>query len=206
MSLLVRRESAYHHGDLRRELLALGQEVVLRGEVDRLSMRWLTTRAGVSPAAAYHHFKDRTALLWALAEQGFDELHSRLQQRLSANSGDPVVDLGLAYVGFARERLPLYRLMMKACTDESFRAYRADLEASRCLGLLRSTIGSVLGDQSNSENVSAISLAVWAALHGVSDLHLESAGKPEPTLALVLCRRLLHGLLPSAHELSSLEI
>ena len=61
---------AYHHGDLRRALLAAALEAV--GEVGpaALSLRDLARRAGVSHAAPAHHFGDKAGLLTALAARG----------------------------------------------------------------------------------------------------------------------------------------
>ena len=39
-----------------------------------LSLRAVAREAGVSPAAPYHHFKDKAELLDAVAQQGWDIL------------------------------------------------------------------------------------------------------------------------------------
>src|SRR3981189_813877 len=61
----------YHHGDLRRELI-LAACALLEGEAsEALSLRSVARRAGVSPAAPYHHFRDRAELVAAVAEAGW---------------------------------------------------------------------------------------------------------------------------------------
>lgn len=64
----------YHHGDLRRALLAEALRFVESRGLEGLSLRELARRLRVSPAAPYHHFPDRAALLRELASQGFDGL------------------------------------------------------------------------------------------------------------------------------------
>ena len=61
----------YHHGDLRATLLRVATERVVNEGIDSLSLRKLAEEAGVSRTAPYHHFKDKNALLNAIAAQGF---------------------------------------------------------------------------------------------------------------------------------------
>ena len=58
----------YHHGDLRRALVAAALELLERGE--ELSLRAVARRAGVSHTAPYHHFRDRRGLVAAVALEG----------------------------------------------------------------------------------------------------------------------------------------
>ena len=61
----------YHHGDLRRALLEAAWRLVAEKGLAALTLRELARDAGVSHAAPYHHFPTRTALLDALAVEGF---------------------------------------------------------------------------------------------------------------------------------------
>ncbi len=56
--------------------------------VDGISMRSLAERVGVSRTAAYHHFKDKNALLCAIAEQGFQTWQAHFAQLMREQSGD----------------------------------------------------------------------------------------------------------------------
>ena len=70
-------------------------------------------RRGVSPAAPYHHFPDKQALLDAVAAQGFDALTAAMEKRM-AKKTDPTARLdasGVGYVTFALENPALFRLM-----------------------------------------------------------------------------------------------
>ncbi len=72
--------------------------------------------AGVSPAAPYHHFPDKQALLDAIATQGFDALTSAMETRM-AKETDPNARLdasGVGYVAFAVENPALFQLMFSA--------------------------------------------------------------------------------------------
>ena len=66
----------YHHGDLRTALLHAAAKRLADYGVDSLSLRKLAEDAGVSRTAPYHHFKDKSALLSAIAAKGFSDWHS----------------------------------------------------------------------------------------------------------------------------------
>ena len=56
----------YHHGDLRRALMDSADAILEREGPNALSLRAVAREAGVSPAAPYHHFKDKDELLSAI--------------------------------------------------------------------------------------------------------------------------------------------
>ena len=64
----------YHHGDLRRALIEAARTIVVRDGAQALSLRGVAREAGVSPAAPYHHFKDKQELVLAVGKLGFEEL------------------------------------------------------------------------------------------------------------------------------------
>ena len=67
-------ERGYHHGNLRQALLDEALALIEVGEERGVSLRTVAARAGVSNAAPYRHFKDREALMAAVATIGFDRL------------------------------------------------------------------------------------------------------------------------------------
>ena len=73
----------YHHGDLRRALLDAAWRLVAEKGLAALTLRELARAAGVSHAAPYHHFPSRTALLDALAEEGFAGLDRAMGEALA---------------------------------------------------------------------------------------------------------------------------
>ncbi|MFJ4964022.1 Transcriptional regulator, TetR family [Streptomyces sp. ADI96-02] len=109
----------YHHGNLRAGLLARAEAVLEESGVDGLSLRSLARDLGVSHAAPARHFRDRQALLEALAAGGFTQLNERM--RAAAEGGEPVREridaLGRAYVHFAVEHMALLNLMFSVKHD-----------------------------------------------------------------------------------------
>jgi len=62
------KPQAYHHGDLRNALIQAGLELLAEGGAQKLDLRKVARRAGVSHAAPYRHFADKQALIAAINE------------------------------------------------------------------------------------------------------------------------------------------
>jgi len=92
------KNRAYHHGDLRAALLARATAEIDDRGADALSLRRLARDLGVSHGASARHFRDRAALLDAVALAGFTRL---TQQMRASDDADPLVVAARAYVEFA---------------------------------------------------------------------------------------------------------
>lgn len=85
---------AYHHGNLVDALLQATIALIEERGVEEVSVREVAKRAGVSPGAPFRHFKTKTALLTAVAEQAMDWLTEAIQSELAqAGDADPIVAL-----------------------------------------------------------------------------------------------------------------
>lgn len=149
---------AYHHGDLRRALVAVARRMLERGGLEGLSLRELARAANVSHNAPYRHFPSRDALLVALAAEGFAELTARLR----ATDGT-LEALGRAYVDFALANGALYRLMFGASVRRS--ADDGLREQSRAaLEVLRDAVVA----QGIAAPARSATIAAWASVHGLA--------------------------------------
>ena len=115
-----RRRSQYHHGDLRNALLAAALKLVAKRGVEGFSLREAARAVGVSAAAAYRHFEDKSALLSALALEGLVRLAARMEEAVARAPGAPgtaaraVAELsaiGETYVEFAVANPSHFRVM-----------------------------------------------------------------------------------------------
>ncbi|MEU9029741.1 TetR/AcrR family transcriptional regulator [Streptomyces sp. NPDC048383] len=108
-------DGSYHHGNLRAALLERAEIVLTESGAEGLSLRGLARDLGVSHAAPSRHFRDRQALMDALAVSGFTTLNARMNS--AADSGAPrpigarMAELGRAYVDFAVGHTALLDLM-----------------------------------------------------------------------------------------------
>jgi AcrR family transcriptional regulator len=166
-------ERRYHHGDLWRALVDATLALIAEGELGTFSLREVARRAGVTPAAPYHHFKDKTALLAAVAEEGFLALYGRLEAALApVSAADPhgrFEALARAYLEFARARPAHYRVMflpdIKSHRDHaSFHA-----AADRTLEVLAKQVRAA-APQASPREVMTRTVLIWSIGHGLASL------------------------------------
>jgi len=108
------RTRPYHHGDLRAALLTRAEQTLRDKGPDALSLRELARDLGVSHAAPSRHFKDKQALLDALAVIGFErlgEIIARSQEHAGESFAERLDAMVRAYVGFATTNAALLDLM-----------------------------------------------------------------------------------------------
>src|SRR4051794_25037940 len=106
----------YHHGDLRRALVEEALRTIERDGVSALTLRAVGSQLRVSRTALYRHFADKSALLAAVARDGFVMLRLALVAGSEAAAGgDAGFDaMGLAYIEFALAHPAHYRVMFGA--------------------------------------------------------------------------------------------
>ncbi len=106
------RPARYHHGDLHSTLLREANRLLDEDGIDGLSLRKLAERAGVSRTAPYHHFRDKNALLCALATQAFSQLDEMIGRQLQGDgSRERIQHFVSEYLRFATEHPEQYELM-----------------------------------------------------------------------------------------------
>lgn len=160
--------STYHHGDLRRAVLegALG-EIEAHGPT-ALSLRSIAKRAGVSHSAPQHHFGDKAGLLSAIAAEGYGILADATAAAWAERH--QVLDVGMAYVGFAISNRPHFEVMFRP------ELYREDdpavtAQRDRAAATLFETVQAGLGPGGGEEVWGGV-VGVWSFVHGFSTLWL----------------------------------
>lgn len=161
----------YHHGDLRRALVDAALQIVERDGLSALSLRAVAREAGVSPAAPYHHFKDKQDLMQAVGAAGFDRLtDAMLAAKARAPSAEAALTaLGVAYVCFARKHPALYTLMWD-CSRHEGGTPEPDSE-KRAYNVLEQTI--VEAGVASADDLVRLKLAAasaWTRAHGLSEM------------------------------------
>jgi len=106
--------TSYHHGDLRNALIIAATELIEEQGSIEFSMSEAARRAGVSSGAPYRHFKDKEALLVAVAELGFMGLQSAIEDAIAPlplGSIDRIIASGHAYMRYVIDKRAYYDLM-----------------------------------------------------------------------------------------------
>ncbi|WP_326736618.1 TetR/AcrR family transcriptional regulator [Streptomyces sp. NBC_01022] len=157
-------DRTYHHGDLRRALLAAALDVIRTEGPAALSLRDLARRAGVSHAAPAHHFKDRTGLLTAIAAEGYGLFADAL-----ADAPD-LRERGVRYVRFATEHPAHFQVMFQ---PDLHRADDPDLLAAkeRATAELRAGV-TELPAAGRGDDARLAGVAAWSLAHGFATLLL----------------------------------
>ena len=145
--------------------------------VASVTMRAIAGRLGVSRAALYRHFADKTALLVAVAAAGFKRLNDRVQA-IDAGAPRSSVDrfrrLGEEYVRFALENPAHYRLMYgrEALTREDLPELREAANA-----LYEHLVEVIRAHQRSGgikrQDPSLQAYVAWSAVHGLASLLIE---------------------------------
>lgn len=181
-------KKAYHHGNLREALLEAAIAIIDAEGTGGLTIRHLADRVGVSHAAPGYHFKDKGALLVAVATEGFRRLGEYFQRSVAAAApADPaerVRQLGHAYIDFALAHPSHYRVMfgpdlagMKIDDQEYVTV------ASAAFGFLHETMQEIYPDfdvmdpsapaEDGGMNSLTAALSSWSTVHGIVMLWID---------------------------------
>ena len=197
-------EETYHHGDLRRALVAEALRSVERRGIEELSLRALARALGVSPRAPYRHFATKEDLLAAVAAEGF-RISAAFTASRVANATGPVARLQSAveaHVLFAVDHPAAFRVMY--APYEAVRESAPELLAARAAGhaammaLIRECQGA---GALRAGDPMQLALALWSTMHGLAVLLVEGQlgrfDRPVDAakLASLVTRLLFEGLL-----------
>lgn len=173
----VHRKTTYHHGNLRDALVEAAAKLAAERGPAAVSLRETARRAGVSQAAPYHYFADKSALLAAVAEQGFRLFDARQATAWEAEPAIParrLAALGVSYVRFALDQPHYFRVMFRPHLVEPAK-YPALVEvASRAFERLVETVRAArLADGHDDADPVAAAHLFWSIPHGLATLFLD---------------------------------
>lgn len=172
----------YHHGDLKKSLIKVANELLQKEGADGLSLRVIAAAAGVSHMAPYAHFKNKKELIQAIAAEGFD----RMADAMEVDRGDLttapelILSYGTSYLKFATDNPELYRLMLGQVETQGKKNRDSEsvikkpalseelkLRSKRPYMLLRDAFAMLSSDP---EVVRIKAMGAWSLVHGMSAL------------------------------------
>ena len=163
----------YHHGNLRRGLLDEALATIRDEGVDRLTLREIGSRLGVSRSALYRHFADKRALLAAVATDGFRTLRQHLVAAWAEGGHNRAAfeAMGIAYVRFAVGNSSHYRVMFGGSIDPKVCGPELAAEAAGAFQALVDPLSSLQrAGIVRADDTLTVARYVWAVVHGVSML------------------------------------
>jgi len=173
----IKPKAGYHHGDLRRQLVAAARRLIDKQGHDVFRLADAAALAGVSAAAPYRHFKDRDALLMAAAEDGFDRLAAQATEAAGewpGGSVEAICAIGKAYIGFAADNPYLFRLMFGP--DSGTRTHKADgagPQGAAAYQVLIRHVATNLQLAPQAPPVLGTALSLWMYVHGFASLLID---------------------------------
>jgi AcrR family transcriptional regulator len=181
--------SRYHHGDLRRALLAEAVRTIGTHGIEALTLREAGRRLGVSRTALYRHFSDKGALLAAVARDGFQRFRADLSTEWNrvGHNWEGLAAMGRAYVRFAIANPSHYRVMFGQFSDLCAKDPALQADARAAFEVLLDALATL----QNAGVVRAADLTVtaefvWATVHGVAMLAIDGQLGPDPAAAHAL--------------------
>nr|WP_272919876.1 TetR/AcrR family transcriptional regulator [Streptomyces sp. SID4948] len=192
-------------------------DLVRTGGPGAMSLREVQRRAGVSPAAAYRHFRDRDALLLAVAQECAGMLADHIAAALEDAppfTGEPgsararLLAVCAAYLDFATGNPGLYRAIFTS--DEQIDELTAPSQRARGsagdggYNLLVSTLQDLVNATGGTHLNPWDPLALWATCHGLAMLRLDAALRLLPEEAFTHARDRILATITTAVPLESL--
>ncbi len=183
----------YHHGNLRTALLnAVEQQLPEKGP-EGVSLRAAAKAVGVSSAAAFRHFRDKRAVMSAIAARAHNGMADRMEaasDEARKNNTSQFVAIGHAYLDFALSEPMRFQTMFRTKLLDT-----ADEDLIKAEERLTSILLTHGGDVDPSRSYSttdrenanqngpfpSFALLAWGAVHGLANLAIEDAIPGTPT-------------------------
>jgi len=177
--------ATYHHGDLRNALVEAAVKLIAQNGVEAFSLREAGRLVGVSPTAAYRHFADKSALLGAVASDGFSRMAAAMERNMGRAAGAEgtaaravarLAALGEAYLDFGIRHPSHFRIM--------FGPWLRDTDCLPGVGpsgkdpfqiLVEALAGLVAAGVISEASRAGAEIVAWSAVHGLAALVVDGS-------------------------------
>jgi AcrR family transcriptional regulator len=167
------KKSHYHHGNLREQILKTAFELLDEEGIDAVGIRKIARLIEVAHSAPANHFKNKQALVVALATESFRDIHSKIIKSISKETenirlaihsfSNTVLEFGLKYPN-------RYKLLWR-------REYTDDQndEIDIVMEDIYTHLTAILRVQAKKKQVDVESqaIALWTLIHGYVLLRLD---------------------------------
>ncbi|MDD3339852.1 MAG: TetR/AcrR family transcriptional regulator [Lachnospiraceae bacterium] len=160
----------YHHGDLRHSLIETGIELIGEYGEDKLSLRKVAMKCGVSNAAPYAHFQSKDEFIAAIQQHIMDMFINTLETAIQENLDSPslLMMLGKAYVMFFYKH-PLYYDFLFSRKNIKINLSLGSSGENQPLDILKKAAMQIFGKTNMPESVIQDKvIAMWALVQGLS--------------------------------------
>ena len=171
-------------------ILEAARDLLAEGGVERLSMRQVADRVGVTATAIYHYFDGKQALIDRVVFRAFERFGSYLREAMDAHpkgSVERVIALGEAYLRFAFENQAYFRVLfsIQPKTRPAHDAFPEDggyhllcqaVSEAIEAGTISTTHHCAASDKDpagvRQSDAELVSMYLWSVVHGLVTLTL----------------------------------
>jgi len=174
---MAAKKNNYHHGNLKEAVLQAAHNLLELEGINSITLRRISREIGVSQNAPYSHFKDKTALLEALAVDGFHGLLGSMRESsiVVSTPSDYLQAIGKGYVTYALSNPALFKLMFDMQQSARSESSALKTASSQSFQILREAVSNVQADNNqHGANELIASISAWALVQGLSVLLVEN--------------------------------
>lgn len=153
--------------------------IIASDGVEKLSLREVARRLGVSHQAPYKHYPSRDHILAEIVARAFADFAAHLDAH--PKSGDPdadMSDMGRAYLSYARTKPLEYRLMFGTPLPDPGEHPEMMRQAKHAFALLCDSLrrkAQERGRAVHDDEIVLDALFIWSGLHGLASIQASSA-------------------------------
>lgn len=167
------KNKSYHHGNLKKALLARAIEIIQSEGTEKITLRRLGKDIGVSAMAAYRHFTSKEELLQTAAQQGFEALSEKLDKIRANNPKQKLIQQGVAYIQFALAHPAHYQLMFSFPNSPNSQP-KLNEASQAAFEHLKQTVEECFASNKNTCSLDPLTatLVCWGQVHGAAGICL----------------------------------
>ncbi len=184
----------------RDRMLRAAHDLFIEGGAERVTVRVVAARVGVTPMALYRHFADRSALIEAVVERGHGIFLQYLQRALAEPTpGARWARSGQEYLNFALAHPRDYAVIFMRPTAKAGHGKRSNPAPWRDVATFRFLVDRIRecvdAGHLCAPDPEEIALMVWAHVHGLVSLFLaQKLPLDEPSFRRLYSRSVAHFL------------
>ncbi len=164
----------YHHGDLKKEMIQSGIQLLNEVDYDDFSLRKIAAMCGVSHSAPYKHFKNKNELIAAIVQEVSDSFKAALEEAVLMYPDDAenqIIELGKCYVRFMVENPDYMRFIFVNPSQKRINMiHEPDYCTDPYLIFKKSALRYLEWLKANQQDQAVDILTMWSLVHGYSML------------------------------------
>lgn len=170
-----RLKTSYHHGELRQALISAARVLMNERQGNDFSLSDACRRAGVSTAAPYRHFADKSEIINEVVAQGFVDMKDRFRAATEPHAPgarERIIAVGQVYLSFAIAEPALFRMMFSQTPSLS----EDDLvitHGKACFAYVLQEVVDYCAFHGVIGNAQMIAVQLWTLVHGAASLTID---------------------------------